>query len=57
MTCTDCNHEHAGIDLAGICIGCPCEHVVDWHTHDGVDEALCATCGCDWPCDIVKGES
>jgi len=22
--CIDCNHQHAGADLAGICVGCPC---------------------------------
>jgi hypothetical protein len=22
--CPDCGHEHAGAELAGICVGCPC---------------------------------
>lgn len=25
MTCLDCQHTHAGPELAGICIRCPCE--------------------------------
>lgn len=24
MICSDCNHEHAGVDLAFICARCPC---------------------------------
>ncbi len=24
-TCAECGHQHAGADLGGICIGCPCE--------------------------------
>jgi hypothetical protein len=24
MTCPDCGHRHAGLDLGQICVGCPC---------------------------------
>jgi len=24
MTCPDCGHVHAGPELGGICVGCPC---------------------------------
>jgi hypothetical protein len=27
FVCTACQHRHTGPELAGICIGCPCEHV------------------------------
>lgn len=25
-TCPHCNHQHAGVEAANICIGCPCEY-------------------------------
>jgi hypothetical protein len=27
FVCLACKHTHAGPNLAGICIGCPCPHV------------------------------
>lgn len=59
MTCAACKHEHADRRLAGICIGCPCEHVVADELDDvyaGADVPLCATCGVAWPCLTVRGE-
>jgi hypothetical protein len=26
-TCPECHHQHAGADVGGICIGCPCEWI------------------------------
>jgi len=41
--CPDCKHTHAGRELAGICVGCPCE--TDMRpflsaAHDEVDSAF-----------------
>lgn len=56
MTCTACDHEHAGIDLAGICVGCPCEHTTTY-VGEGVHAlAVCIVCGDDWPCATVRGD-
>ena len=60
MICSACGHEHTGLRLAGICIGCACEHVVA-DILDPVfkcaEEPICATCDVAWPCPIVRGES
>lgn len=39
MTCTVCRHEHAGPELAGICLGCPCTAT------SGVGGFKCQGCG------------
>ena len=48
--CEACGHEHSGIELAGICVGCPCEHVVEYIEA----EPVCAVCGTAWPCVTVS---
>lgn len=40
MTCNHCGHEHTGPELGGICIGCPCPHVVGGFDMERVEEAL-----------------
>lgn len=52
MTCTYCEHEHTGLNLAGICIGCPCPHVTAWLAPD---QPVCDDDGEPWPCPVVQG--
>src|SRR4051812_23724611 len=36
--CSDCGHQHTGVQWAYICIGCPCATRPDWATKvDAVD--------------------
>lgn len=46
-TCAECGHQHAGPELGGICIGCPCDNIPPQPepTVDDGGFADCRQCG------------
>jgi len=51
--CPECGHTHTGVQLAYICIGCPCPVVGPWD--DDIEDELPVACVEQWGEDAHDG--
>jgi hypothetical protein len=60
MSCPDCGHEHAGVELGQICVGCPCgrRHLVARVVRRNSDGVIWtrAVCSCGFVTGWMFGE-